>query len=78
MSHELLHTHPRYVSVGDPVVAGQLVGSMGNTGVIEPYIESGDHHLHYQLKDPAGRRLKPCGAGSPACLRASERIHCPS
>ncbi|PDT88167.1 hypothetical protein CO669_21285 [Bradyrhizobium sp. Y36] len=59
MSHELLHTHRRFVSVGDPVVAGQLVGTMGNTGVIEAYIESGDHYLHYQLKDPAGRRLNP-------------------
>lgn len=59
LSHELLHTHRRFVSVGDPVVAGQLVGTMGNTGVIEPSIESGDHHLHYQLKDPAGRRLNP-------------------
>ncbi|WP_196236069.1 M23 family metallopeptidase [Bradyrhizobium japonicum] len=58
-SHELLHTHRRFVSVGDPVVAGQLIGTMGNTGVREPYVESGDHHLHYQLKDSAGRRLKP-------------------
>lgn len=59
ISHELLHTHRRFVNVGDPVVAGQLVGTMGNTGVIQPYIESGDHHLHYQLKDPAGRGLNP-------------------
>lgn len=59
LSHELLHTHSQYVRVGDPVVAGQFVGTMGNTGVIQPYIESGDHHLHYQLKDPAGRRLDP-------------------
>jgi hypothetical protein len=36
-----------------------LVGTMGNRGVIEPYVESGDHHLHYQLKDPVGRRLNP-------------------
>ena len=59
MSHELLHTHRRFVNVGDPVVAGQLVGTMGNTGVVKPHVESGDHHLHYQLKDPAGRRLNP-------------------
>src|SRR5262245_16019759 len=59
LSHELLHTHSQYVRVGDPVTAGQLVGTMGNTGVINPYVESGDHHLHYQLKNPAGDRLNP-------------------
>lgn len=59
MSHELLHTHRQYVSVGDRVVAGQMVGTMGNMGVREKYVESGDHHLHYQLIDAAGRRLDP-------------------
>jgi hypothetical protein len=50
--HELLHTRGRYVSVGDPVAAGQLIGTMGNTG-------TQDHHVHYQLKDPAGNILNP-------------------
>ncbi|MFK4658976.1 hypothetical protein ABIF97_008910 [Bradyrhizobium japonicum] len=59
MSHELLHTHRQYVSIGDRVVAGQMVGTMGNMGVRENYVESGDHHLHYQLIDAAGRRLNP-------------------
>src|SRR5262245_15149113 len=45
-SHEILHTHSRHVAVGDPVAAGQLIGTMGNTGV-----ESGASHVHYQLKD---------------------------
>ena len=49
-SHEILHTHSRHVAVGDPVAAGQLIGTMGNTGV-----ESGASHVHYQLKDPSGK-----------------------
>ncbi|WP_456623837.1 MULTISPECIES: M23 family metallopeptidase [unclassified Bradyrhizobium] len=59
VSHELLHTHRQYVSIGDRVVAGQMVGTMGNMGVREKYAESGDHHLHYQLIDAAGNRLDP-------------------
>ena len=59
VSHELLHTHRQYVSIGDRVVAGQMVGAMGNMGVREDYVEKGDHHLHYQLIDAAGRRLDP-------------------
>jgi murein DD-endopeptidase MepM/ murein hydrolase activator NlpD len=31
--HEILHTHTRHVAIGDPVAAGQLIGTMGNTGV---------------------------------------------
>ncbi|MES2192934.1 MAG: M23 family metallopeptidase [Pseudomonadota bacterium] len=58
-SHGILHTHKRHVAIGDPVVAGQLIGTMGNTGVRNPYVESGDHHLHYQLKDVGGNRLNP-------------------
>ena len=54
-SHEILHTHTRHVSVGDPVAAGQLIGTMGNTGVDKPNIETGPNHVHYQVKDPAGR-----------------------
>src|SRR5881227_1958201 len=50
-THELLHTQRRYVSVGDPVVAGQLIGTMGNTGVKKRGVELGDFHVHYQLKD---------------------------
>ncbi|WP_163070464.1 M23 family metallopeptidase, partial [Acinetobacter baumannii] len=30
-SHEILHSHSQYVSVGDPVAAGQFIGTMGNT-----------------------------------------------
>lgn len=59
VSHELLHTHRQYVSIGDRVVAGQMVGTMGNMGVNEKYREGGDHHLHYQLIDAAGQRLDP-------------------
>src|SRR6266700_7511986 len=55
--HEILHTHTPHVAIGDPVVAGQLIGTMGNTGVDIPTIVRGDHHVHYQLKDPAGNKV---------------------
>jgi murein DD-endopeptidase MepM/ murein hydrolase activator NlpD len=31
-SHEILHTHSQHVAIGDPVAAGQIIGTMGNTG----------------------------------------------
>jgi Peptidase family M23 len=52
LSHELLHTHSQFLTPGDPVVAGQLIGTMGNTG-------AGDHHVHYQFKDSNGNILDP-------------------
>jgi hypothetical protein len=52
LSHEILHTDRQHVTVGDPVVAGQLIGTMGNAG-------TNDQHVHYQLKDPAGNILNP-------------------
>jgi hypothetical protein len=58
-SHEILHTYTRHVSVGDPVVAGQLIGTMGETGVKhqDPTVRA--DHVHYQLKDPAGNTIDP-------------------
>jgi len=50
--HAILHTANRHVSVGDPVVAGQLIGTMGNTGTKQ-------QHVHYQLKDSAGNIINP-------------------
>lgn len=50
--HEILHSDKRHVAIGDPVVAGQLIGTMGNTG-------THDQHVHYQLKDPAGNDINP-------------------
>jgi hypothetical protein len=58
-SHELLHTHSRHVVVGDRVFAGQLIGTMGNTGVLKRGIESGAFHVHYQLRDPNGKIIDP-------------------
>lgn len=49
----------QYVSIGDRVVAGQMIGTMGNMGVDKKYVEGGDHHLHNQLIDAAERRLDP-------------------
>lgn len=57
--HEILHTHSRHVSVGDPLVAGQLIGTMGNTGVKIRGVEKGDHHVHYQMKDRNGQPINP-------------------
>jgi len=51
-THEILHTHAQHVSIGDPVVAGQLIGTMGNTGV-KPKLS------HYQLKDRDGKVVDP-------------------
>ena len=59
LSHQLLHTHSQHVRVGDSVMAGELVGTMGNTGVKTPGVESGDFHLHYQIKDRHGRTVNP-------------------
>ena len=56
-SHEILNGHSRHVSVGDPVVAGQLIGTMGNTGVTNDPKKG--NHVHYQLKDSAGRHDRP-------------------
>jgi murein DD-endopeptidase MepM/ murein hydrolase activator NlpD len=57
--HQILHTHSRSVAVGDPVVAGQLIGRMGDTGVVGSSPEHRRDHAHYQLFDPAGKRLNP-------------------
>lgn len=58
-SHEILHTHARHVAVGDPVVEGQLIGRMGNTGVNSKVPGTGPHHVHYQLRDLTGRKIDP-------------------
>jgi hypothetical protein len=57
--HEILHSHRQHVTIGDPVVAGQLIGTMGNTGVNRNEPEKGPHHVHYQLRDRAGRIVDP-------------------
>jgi Peptidase family M23 len=57
-SHEILHSHAQHVTEGDPVVAGQLIGTMGNTGlkVKDP---KDANHVHYQLRDPTGKVIDP-------------------
>ncbi|WP_346730894.1 M23 family metallopeptidase [Bradyrhizobium sp. 21] len=57
--HEILHTDRQYVRVGQPVAAGQLIGAMGNVGVITHDGRPGAHHVHYQLKDSAGGVVDP-------------------
>jgi hypothetical protein len=58
-THEILHSHRQHVKVGDPVAAGQLIGTMGNTGVNRRKPEKGPHHVHYQLRDRAGKIVDP-------------------
>jgi hypothetical protein len=57
-SHEILHSRAQHVTVGDPVVAGQLIGTMGNTGlkIKDPHDRN---HVHYQLRDRAGQVIDP-------------------
>ena len=57
--HQILHTNARHVKIGDPVAAGQLIGTMGNTGVFRRDGTPGDPHVHYQIKDPEGRLMDP-------------------
>jgi hypothetical protein len=57
--HEILHSHRQHVTIGDPVVAGQLIGTMGNTGVNRKEPGKGPHHAHYQLRDREGRIVDP-------------------
>lgn len=57
--HEILHSHRQHVRIGDPVVAGQLIGTMGNTGVNRKKPEKGPHHVHYQLRDRTGKIIDP-------------------
>lgn len=58
-THEILHSHRQHVKVGDPVAAGQLIGTMGNTGVNRKNPKKGPHHVHYQLRDRAGKIVDP-------------------
>jgi murein DD-endopeptidase MepM/ murein hydrolase activator NlpD len=51
-SHQILHTQDQYVTVGQQVFAGDLIGTMGNTGVR-------DQHVHYQIYSSAGNLLNP-------------------
>ena len=51
-SHEILHTQAQHVAVGDPIAAGELIGTMGKTG-------ADAYHVHYQLRDPSGKVIDP-------------------
>lgn len=57
--HQILHTNARHLTIGDPVAAGQLIGTMWNTGVFRRDGKPGDSHVHYQIKDPEGRLMDP-------------------
>lgn len=59
LRHQILHTNSRHVKVGDVVAAGQVIGTMGNTGLFDKGGNPGQQHVHYQIKDPAGNVLDP-------------------
>ena len=56
-SHEILHTDTQNVRVGDQISAGDPIGTMGGRGPkgADQYPE----HVHYQIKDPKGKRINP-------------------
>jgi Ca2+-binding RTX toxin-like protein len=56
-SHQILHLHTQSVSVGQTITAGTVIGTMGGRGPsgANAYAQ----HVHYQLKDPKGRRADP-------------------
>lgn len=56
-SHEILHTNSQNVKVGQQVHAGDEIGTMGGRGPngVNQYAQ----HVHYQMKDPQGRRINP-------------------
>lgn len=41
------------------MAAGQRIGTMGNVGVVTSDGKPGAHHVHYQLRDSAGRIIDP-------------------
>lgn len=56
-SHEILHTDSQSVQPGQKVKAGDPIGTMGGRG--PKGASQYPQHIHYQIKDPQGRRLNP-------------------
>ncbi len=56
-SHEILHTDSQAVQPGQKVKAGDPIGTMGGRG--PKGATQYPQHIHYQIKDPKGRRLNP-------------------
>ena len=56
-SHEILHTQSQLVREGQQITAGQPIGTMGGRGPdgANDYAQ----HVHYQLKDSAGKLKSP-------------------
>src|SRR6266702_2049546 len=52
--HQIMHLDRQDVSLGDRIVAGNPIGTMGNTN-------TGAQHVHYQLKDSHGHLVDPEG-----------------
>ena len=56
-SHEILHMQGVQVKAGQTIEAGQAIGTMGGRGPngADQYAQ----HVHYQLRDPAGKLQSP-------------------
>ncbi|WP_210217437.1 M23 family metallopeptidase, partial [Klebsiella pneumoniae] len=56
-SHEILHLQSTQVKEGQPIKAGEPIGTMGGRGPggAGQYAQ----HVHYQLKDPHGKLVSP-------------------
>lgn len=56
-SHEILHLQSTQVKEGQPIKAGEPIGTMGGRGPggAGQYAQ----HVHYQLKDPHGKLISP-------------------
>ena len=57
--HRYSHLNDEYVKVGDPVEAGQVFSSMGNSGSAYSTHGGTGSHLDYRVVDLAGKYLDP-------------------
>lgn len=57
--HQVLHTSSQLVTNGQQVNAGDTIGTMGGRG--PNGANQYDQHIHYQMKDPQGRRIDTQG-----------------
>lgn len=56
-SHELLHLHTQRVKVGDIVMLGEEIGTMGGKGPLGHF--QYPQHVHYQVKNTIGKIENP-------------------
>lgn len=54
--HQVLHLDSRSVRNGQPIDAGDPIGTMGNTNDRDPNMAQ---HVHYQIRDTSGQLVNP-------------------